>query len=282
MRTAPLLTSALLFAVASTASSPFPVNTILDARQDDTPTTSSTSFNLDLSTVQGNTATTITSSAESSSGSNSASTASISGSDSSSNSGSQNGTSETSSQSSQATTKTYDARLPAGGVSLITPAAIATSYYKIKNDVVFVWNYTSLSATPSAVDVLAACATNSATYTIAANLTITNATQAVTWDTGAYQATGDPQLLTADYTLIIHDSAKDASAVAQAGYLGTFDSYTFGMYIPQQPEGLQQFKCVTCNGASTLMDKHTVLFMGGMATVTIFSFGWFGGIAGLW
>nr|XP_023900344.1 A-agglutinin anchorage subunit-like [Quercus suber]POE50702.1 hypothetical protein CFP56_16217 [Quercus suber] len=290
MRPTQLFTSALLIVAASSASSPFPPNTMLEARQDDATTTSSSSFILDFSGVQGNTATTVVSSSETSSGTDDASSATATDTDSNSNSqsdsastsGSQGNSTQTSDASSQATTKTYDARLPAGGVSLITPAAIATSYYKIKDNIVFAWNYTSLSATPNAVDVLASCAQNSEIYTISANMSITNDMQAVTWDTGAYQATASPQLFTSEYTLIIHDATKDISAVAQAGYLGTFNSFRFGMYLPRPYNDLQEFKCVTCNGANTLMDKNTMSLMCGMTALTILSFSWFGGIAGVW
>ncbi|KAI7054330.1 hypothetical protein KC343_g23009, partial [Hortaea werneckii] len=74
-----------------------------------------------------------------------------------------------------ASTTSIDPRLPAGGISMITPNALTSHYYKIgteagKNFVTFAWNYTSLSVTPSAVDVLASCSLNSQTYTIATNL----------------------------------------------------------------------------------------------------------------
>jgi hypothetical protein len=181
------------------------------------------------------------------------------------------------------TTKTFDARLPAGGLSMITPAIInGPQYYRISDFVTFAWNFTSLKVTPTAVDVLATCSTNSATYTIALNQTIKGPTQAVTWDTGEYQATATIPLLIATYTLIVYDAASDVTASPRAGYLGAWDQFTFGMYTPQPYKGIEDFVCATCNAASSSMVTHTVSFMLGMCALTVLSFGWFVGVAGLW
>ena len=116
---------------------------------------------------------------------------------------------------------------------MITPSAIAqASYYKVGDFVTFAWNYTSLSVTPSAIDVLVSCAGNGATYTLASNTSVAP-TGSVTWNTGP-EETGANPLLTDTYTLVIHDAAKDVTAIPAAGYLGTYDQFTFGMYIPQQ------------------------------------------------
>lgn len=111
----------------------------------------------------------------------------------------------------------------------------------------FQWNYTSLSITPSHIDVLASCALNSATYTIAANMTV-DPTGAVTWDTGEMDQTATNPFPVASYTLIIHDSQQDVTDVPSAGYLGAYEQvsvpyssenipaalttpqYVFGMY----------------------------------------------------
>jgi hypothetical protein len=124
-----------------------------------------------------------------------------------------------------------DPRLPAGGISLITPAPTTTTYYKIGNYVTFAWNYTSLSVTPSAIDVIASCSLNSATYTIASNMSVQE-TGAVTWDTNNYQSSTVP-LLTASYTLIIYEAGKAITDVAGAGHLASSGQYIFGMYLPQ-------------------------------------------------
>ena len=178
--------------------------------------------------------------------------------------------------------KEYDARLPAGGASMITPDAMSpASYYKIKDQITFAWNYTSLSSAPSAVDVLATCTANNALYTIAANETWEQ-TQTIIWDTGKYQATGTVPLLTETYTLIIHDAQKDVSATAAAGYLGTWKQFTFGMYSPQPYTPMADYVCATCSSAMSLMEKQTFAFLFSMAGVTVLTFGWFTGAAGLW
>ena len=117
---------------------------------------------------------------------------------------------------------------------MMTPSALATStYYKIGVDSVsLVWNYTSLSVTPSKVDVLVSCSANQATYTLASN-TSYEETGSVVWDTKAEQ-TGRAPLLTETYTLIIHDSEKALTDRPESGHLGSYNQFTFGMYIPQK------------------------------------------------
>ena len=116
---------------------------------------------------------------------------------------------------------------------MVTPAAIAPSqYYKIGDYVTFAWNYTSLSVTPSGIDVLASCSLNQQLYTIALNQSV-GPTGAVTWDTGEYQATATVPLLTETYTLVIYDAAQDITTIPQAGYLAVQDQFQFGMYSPQ-------------------------------------------------
>lgn len=257
----------------------------LVVRQDST-----SKFDLSYTGKQGNTATTVESSTQTSDATTTGketgketgkSTVKSSGSTGSGSTGS-GSTGSGKGSKTTATTKTFDARLPAGGVEMITPSAAATSYYKIKDYVTFAWNYTSLSITPSAVDILASCSLNSATYTIATNQSISGATQAITWDTNKYQETASTTLLTGTYTLIIHDAAKEVSATAQAGYLGTYEQFTFGMYQPQPYTPLNEYVCATCNAAMSAMERQTWGFMLGMAALTVLSFGWFGGVAGLW
>jgi len=177
----------------------------------------------------------------------------------------------------------YDARLPAGGVSMMTPAvASGEQYFKIGDYVTFGWNYTSLEATPTAVNVLATCTANTQLYTIAMNLTLANNTNAVTWDTGSYQATAVQEpLLTETYTLIIYDAASSISATAQAGYLAVYDSYTFGMYAPQSYTPLADFQCATCSGALSDMHRGALGLVLGMGLLTVLSFTWFVGGTGI-
>ncbi|KAJ9195004.1 hypothetical protein DTO164E3_6988 [Paecilomyces variotii] len=164
-----------------------------------------------------------------------------------------------------------------GGISMLTPSANAQStYYKIGDYVTFKWNYTSLSITPSAVNVVASCSLNSETYTLSHNMSV-HPTGAVTWDTGKYQATATVPLLTASYTLIVYDVDSNPSAVASAGHLSSQNQYTFGMYLPQSYTPLNAYECVTCNGAMSELERHALGFMFTMATITFVSFTWFAG-----
>jgi hypothetical protein len=169
---------------------------------------------------------------------------------------------------------------------MLTPAPLSGSqYYKIGDYVTFGWNYTSLIATPSAINIVATCTANNRLYTVAVNQIVSNATQAVTWDTNAYQ-TGNPTapLLTETYTLIIYDAASSMSAVPQAGYLAPFNQFSFGMYTPQPYQGIGQgFQCATCSGALSDMERKALRFMFGMCAITVLSFTWFvGGINIIW
>ena len=181
---------------------------------------------------------------------------------------------------------------------MITPAATAASqYYKIGDWVTFAWNYTSLSATPSAVNIVASCSQNQHTYTLAMNQSF-QATPSIIWDTSSYQKPGQQPLLTNQYTLIVWDAAEAVTAAPRAGYLGSYNSFRFGMYEPQpyQPFSgmLSQvtswhvslrrvtnvnllnldFQCPTCNGAST-SERQTIRFLLAMSGITVLSFTWF-------
>ena len=181
---------------------------------------------------------------------------------------------------------------------MLTPATTAaTTYYKVGDYVTFGWNYTSLSVTPAHIDVYVTCTANSATYTISNNASY-HSTGLAVWNTSA-DATGAAPLLTDQYTLVIHDAAKDVTAVASAGYLGTYDQFTFGMYTPQPYVGKDrehapssarvgirlmgriEWKCAVCSGALSDMERQTVKFMFGMCIVTVLSFTWFVGGTGL-
>lgn len=145
------------------------------------------------------------------------------------------GTSTDSMTNTEATSTTSISINPAagaGGISMITPAATSTTYYKIGQDVTFVWNYTSLSVTPSHINVVASCSLNSATYTLTRNMSV-EPTGTMIWDTGKYQASATVPLLTATYTLFVYDASKSLEDVAQPGHLSSLIGYSFGMYIPQ-------------------------------------------------
>lgn len=114
---------------------------------------------------------------------------------------------------------------------MVTPGALAGSqFYKVGDYVTFAWNYTSLSVTPSAIDILATCTANQATYTIAVNQSA--AQTSVVWDT-KNTPSGQVPFLTEKYTLLIYDAESSVSAAPRAGYLGVFNTFQFGMYTPQ-------------------------------------------------
>lgn len=160
---------------------------------------------------------------------------------------------------------------------MITPnTASSTQYYKIGDYVTFAWNYTSLSVTPTAIDILATCTGNQQTYTLALNQSISATTGAFTWDTRPLLpgSTSIP-LLTNKYTLIIYDAAKSISATPSSGYLSTQEQFTFAMYSPQAAVDMADFKCVTCNGALSAIERQSLAAVGIMATFAIVGATWF-------
>lgn len=114
---------------------------------------------------------------------------------------------------------------------MVTPGPFAGSqFYKVGDYVTFAWNYTSLSQTPSAIDILATCTANQATYTIAVNQSA--AQTSVVWDT-KNPPQGQAPFLTEKYTLLIYDAESSVSAAPRAGFLGVFNTFQFGMYTPK-------------------------------------------------
>lgn len=184
---------------------------------------------------------------------------------------------------------------------MITPAPNSPAeYYKIGDKVEFAWNYTSLKATPTAVNILVSCNGNKATYTISNNATFETSARA-TWDTA--QETGPPSLLTESYTLIIHDADTAITAVPQPGHLAPFNQFRFGMYLrqtylpkdrkspflPSSQRSINinntymiEWVCATCSGALSDMERQTLKLVFGMCALTIFSFTWFVGGCNVW
>ncbi|KAI1340481.1 hypothetical protein F5Y15DRAFT_378765 [Xylariaceae sp. FL0016] len=188
-------------------------------------------------------------------------------------------TTGTGTKSGSKTTKhaTFDAQDGAGGVAMISPATTdSTTLYRINNPdpITWVWNYTSLQGTPSAIDVMISCSKATATWTLTQNMTF-EPTATFTWDSAKYQESAvQSPLLTEEYTLVIIDSDSSVSATAEAGYLDTFNSFEFGMYTPKPYSDLGEWKCATCSGAGSL-DHHAVGFAVTMCLVTVFSFTWY-------
>ncbi|OTB08406.1 hypothetical protein M426DRAFT_183389 [Hypoxylon sp. CI-4A] len=184
----------------------------------------------------------------------------------------------TGNSTSKATHSTFDAQDGAGGVAMITPATTAsTTLYRIGDPtpITWVWNYTSLQGTPSAIDVLVSCSTASATWTLTQNMTF-EPTATFTWDTQNYteSAVASP-LLVAQYTLIIYDSDSSVSATAEAGYLAPFDGFNFGLYTARPYQDLGEWKCATCSGALGNAERQALGFVVSMSLITILSFTWY-------
>ncbi|KAI2639575.1 hypothetical protein GGS26DRAFT_273842 [Hypomontagnella submonticulosa] len=178
----------------------------------------------------------------------------------------------------KATHTTFNPQDGAGGVAMITPAFTAgTTLYRIGDPtpITWVWNYTSLQGTPSAIDVLVSCSTASATWTLTQNMTF-EPTATFTWDTQKYSesAVASP-LLVAQYTLLIHDSDSSADATAEPGYLAPFDGFQFGLYTSRPYQDLGEWKCATCSGALGDLERQALGFAITMSIITIFSFTWY-------
>lgn len=174
----------------------------------------------------------------------------------------------------------YDNRLPAGGISMVTPGALAGSqFYKVGDNITFAWNYTSLSQTPSAIDILASCTANQATYTIAVNQSADQTK--VIWDT-LNTPSGQVPFLTEKYTLLIYDAQSSVSAAPRAGYLAVFNSFTFGMYQKQPYVPLDEFNCAICNGALSRSEKMTLSALMLTTGTTVGSLLYFTYTFGLW
>jgi hypothetical protein len=193
----------------------------------------------------------------------------------------------------------FDPRLPAGGISMVTPNALAgDQFYKVGDYVTFAWNYTSLSVTPAHIDVLASCSANQATYTIAVNVSAEQ-TQVI-WDT-KNTPSGQPPFLTEKYTLLIYDAESSVTAAPRPGYLGVFNQFSFGMYTPQpyvdwerksliylkpskRTDNSPDFQCANCvkNGALSNSEKMTLKVLFFTSGTTIASLLYFAHNFGLW
>jgi hypothetical protein len=202
--------------------------------------------------------------------------------------GGSSGSNKVTSTGKSAKSKTYGVSAGYGGISMILPNYISSSsYYKVGNEVTFAWNMTSLSVTPTALDILATCTANAHTYTLAVNQTVNGTVGAVTWDTGAYQASATVPLLTETYTLIIMDAALPAvSATANYGALPVYSGVRFGMYTPQpytntSGNDTQIFTCVTCKSAASSLERHTLTFLLAMVAITVATFTIFVGGVGV-
>lgn len=164
----------------------------------------------------------------------------------------------------------------AGGVSMLTPNIMSTPtpLYKINDEVTFGWNYTSIKAKPTAVDVILSCSAARATWTLTANMSFaTNASYV--WDTKV-QATDVSNPLPIElYTLIIKDSDTDITSPPEPGYLAKYTGLTFGLYQPSKPTPWSEWECTGCSAAPSLFDRPALGLAVTMSLLSLFSFTWF-------
>lgn len=164
---------------------------------------------------------------------------------------------------------------------------LTSALYRIGEFVTFSWNYTQLTATPTAVNVIASASTSSlgaSTWTLTQNMTF-QTDAAFTWDTAAFQTAqlqAQKPLLVELYTLYIYD-AEAAAVTETAGYgsLTGNAALTFGLYTGQPYTALSTgFVCATCSGAMSAQERQAVVLLFAMLGVTVASFTWF--VTGLW
>ncbi|KAL7918532.1 hypothetical protein ACQKWADRAFT_237345 [Trichoderma austrokoningii] len=171
---------------------------------------------------------------------------------------------------------TFDPESPPGNVVLQTPGIFnpGAALYRIGDYITWGWNYTNLLGSPTAIDVLIGCSAVSETWTLTANMTY-KPSVAYTWNSSV-QATDVAQPLSNNmYTLIIKDSDAAVTQIPDPGYLGTFNTYTFGLYTSQPYVNYDQWTCDACNAALAKFDHHVLGFAVTMGLVTVLSFTWF-------
>lgn len=177
----------------------------------------------------------------------------------------------------------------AGGLTLLTPAPSLTRsgiYYKVGTTATWVWNYTSLLATPSAIDILASLSYTSGAaapspFTLALNTSF-SPTQTFTWDTGAFAL--QTPLPVGNYTLVVYDAdqAGGATAVPSPGRLAVYKGFVFGVYTPQAYVELENaFVCATCSAAWGRGERLVMGTLVGVVGGVVGGFLWFGGVAGV-
>ena len=165
---------------------------------------------------------------------------------------------------------------PVGGVQILTPATNAepTVLFKIKDQVTLGWNYTSLQGTPTAIDVLISCQVASATWTLTQNMTFSTSVSYV-WDTKKQSENVESPLPVEMYTLIIKDSDAAITDPPEAGYLGAYSGFKFGLYTPQPYTPYPEWICPGCSDAPSQFGHHALGMAVAMSVVTFLSFTWF-------
>lgn len=166
---------------------------------------------------------------------------------------------------------------PPAGISMQTPNTFLqpSGLYRISDYVTWSWNYTSLLGTPTAIDVIVSCSTASETYTLTANMSFATSVNYV-WDTKKQANDVQNPLGNAMYTLIVKDSQAAITQAPEAGYLGAYTGYTFGMYtgLPYTP--YPDWTCPgSCSAAMSIFNNQIVGMAVIMSITTVLSFTWF-------
>ncbi|KAK2594236.1 hypothetical protein QQS21_008078 [Conoideocrella luteorostrata] len=184
---------------------------------------------------------------------------------------------KTGSGTSTATHTEFPVDSPPAGVSMQTPNTNLqpSGLYRMNDFITWSWNYTSLLGTPTAVDVIVSCSTASETWTLTANMSFETSVNYV-WDTKKQANDAKAPLLNAMYVLIVKDSAAEITQRPEAGYLGAYTGYTFGMYTTQAYTAYPDWTCPgSCSAASSIFDHRAVGLAVMMSAVTVLSFTWF-------
>lgn len=168
----------------------------------------------------------------------------------------------------------FDVTAPAANPVMITPdPLLGPPLYKAGDFVTWAWNYTNLLGTPTAIDLLLACTTVSATWTLTANMSFEEAATYV-WDSKEQMTDASQPLLTEKYSLIIKDSDADVTATGEPGYLSA-SPFIINIYLPKDYTPLSDWNCATCNAARDGLEQKALGFAITMSLITIASFTWF-------
>ncbi|KAG6040459.1 hypothetical protein E4U41_000499 [Claviceps citrina] len=166
---------------------------------------------------------------------------------------------------------------PPAGISMQTPNTYLqpSGLYRVSEYVTWSWNYTSLLGTPTAIDVIVSCSTARETYTLTANMSFATEVNYV-WDTKKQANDAQNPLGNAMYTLIVKDSTAEITQAPEAGYLGAYTGYTFGMYTGLPYTSYPDWTCPgSCSAATSIFNNQAVAMALVMSVTTVLSFTWF-------
>lgn len=163
---------------------------------------------------------------------------------------------------------------PTGNIGMVSPATSdGFQLYPIGTQITWVYNYTGVLISPTAVNIEAFISRTQQLYTIAHNYSSKATT--VVWDTEEYEKTGNPRIAGETYTLYIYDNAIQKTSIPEAGKLGIFNTFTFAMYTPKGNTPLSEYVCPTCNDASSLLQSHSFKVLLGTSLFVTMGFAWF-------